>query len=138
MNASRRSVLIIAITGIVSSLLPWETQTRFTPHVSSKSLFGFEGDALGMVILCVIAIIVAITGKRKARLSAIKRWIIFSTGILILVYCGWLLYAIRDNNMFAARINIDLIEMPAIGLWVGGFIGLLLCVLPFVVKGKQV
>jgi len=139
MNISRLLVLLIAITGLGSSFLPWVDKTSWDSSGFSRSYSGLDqGDALATLIFCLISGLVAITGKRKSRLNRPKKWTIVISGLLIIASCYWSASFMRETNDFNARINLSLVSMPAIGFWIGCIIGCLLFIVPLIIRGKDV
>lgn len=86
MNKQRITIIILAITGIVSSFLPWgKESSRLGSHVYD----GFESGGVVTMILFAIPLLLSFIGKFKSPLRGTKLAVAILSSLFAFIFGLW-------------------------------------------------
>jgi len=102
MHFSRLLILVAAIAGIVAVHLPW-SQVSLLGEIQAVAINAIVKVIL--LVLFVVILITAISGKRLLPLISPGRWMVALAGFIILWYAGYEFYSVSFSFSSPANLN---------------------------------
>ena len=136
MHKSRIAVVIASLVGVGATFLPWQ---KIIVLGMASTNAGTRGDGWISMGICAIAMFVAVIGNSKEVIADPKKWLLTLLGLLV-AFIGVYEFVTVSQNNFTIKDDpsgLSVSSSAGIGLYLVVVAGLLIAVLPYVLKDKK-